>query len=104
MSGAASIGKGISGILFSRFSRSSGHVGGLEEEPSDLECGATEGEIVEGSGLVEEGGGVAGLLLLEAEEEEEELKEAEPIMSQSPSAILDSTSGESGVRLTLCLN
>ena len=95
MSGAASIGKGISGILFSRFSRSSGHVGGLEEEPSDLEGGATEGESVEESGLEEEG--VAGLLLLEAEEEEEEeLKEAEPIMSQSPSAILDSTSGESG--------
>uniref|UniRef100_A0A8C4ZQU8 DDHD domain-containing protein n=1 Tax=Gadus morhua TaxID=8049 RepID=A0A8C4ZQU8_GADMO len=67
--GAASIGKGISGILFSRFSRSSGHVGGLEEEPSDLECGAPEG----GS---------------------EEQKEAEPIMCPSPSAILDSTSVE----------
>ncbi|XP_030200815.1 phospholipase DDHD1b isoform X1 [Gadus morhua] len=90
--GAASIGKGISGILFSRFSRSSGHVGGLEEEPSDLECGAPEGGSVEGSG--EEEGGGAGLLLLEAEEEEEEQKEAEPIMCPSPSAILDSTSVE----------
>uniref|UniRef100_A0A3Q2XYQ5 DDHD domain containing 1b n=1 Tax=Hippocampus comes TaxID=109280 RepID=A0A3Q2XYQ5_HIPCM len=35
--GAASIGKGIGGILFSRFSRSSGQVGGVEEEPSDFE-------------------------------------------------------------------
>uniref|UniRef100_A0A8C2DNE2 DDHD domain containing 1b n=1 Tax=Cyprinus carpio TaxID=7962 RepID=A0A8C2DNE2_CYPCA len=35
--GAASIGKGIGGILFSRFSRSSGQVGGVEEEPSDSE-------------------------------------------------------------------
>uniref|UniRef100_A0A672ZA49 DDHD domain containing 1b n=1 Tax=Sphaeramia orbicularis TaxID=375764 RepID=A0A672ZA49_9TELE len=30
--GAASLGKGIGGILFSRFSRSSGQVGGVEEE------------------------------------------------------------------------
>ena len=75
-------------------------MGGLEEEPSDLECGAPEGGSVEGSG--EEEGGGAGLLLLEAEEEEEEeQKEAEPIMCPSPSAILDSTSGESGVRRTL---
>uniref|UniRef100_A0A3Q3N5C8 DDHD domain containing 1b n=1 Tax=Labrus bergylta TaxID=56723 RepID=A0A3Q3N5C8_9LABR len=37
--GAASIGKGIGGILFSRFSRSSGQVGGVEEEPSDCEGG-----------------------------------------------------------------
>uniref|UniRef100_A0A8C7YBS6 DDHD domain containing 1b n=1 Tax=Oryzias sinensis TaxID=183150 RepID=A0A8C7YBS6_9TELE len=34
--GAASIGKGIGGILFSRFSRSSGQVGGVEEEPEFL--------------------------------------------------------------------
>uniref|UniRef100_A0A8C1ZTP2 DDHD domain containing 1b n=1 Tax=Cyprinus carpio TaxID=7962 RepID=A0A8C1ZTP2_CYPCA len=40
--GAASIGKGIGGILFSRFSRSSGQVGGVEEEPSDSEGGACE--------------------------------------------------------------
>uniref|UniRef100_A0A667ZFP6 DDHD domain containing 1b n=1 Tax=Myripristis murdjan TaxID=586833 RepID=A0A667ZFP6_9TELE len=52
--GAASIGKGIGGILFSRFSRSSGQVGSVEEEPS----------------------------------------EEEPVMSQSTSAIMDSTSLE----------
>uniref|UniRef100_A0A8P4K1B4 DDHD domain containing 1b n=1 Tax=Dicentrarchus labrax TaxID=13489 RepID=A0A8P4K1B4_DICLA len=40
--GAASLGKGIGGILFSRFSRSSGQVGGVEEEPSDSESGASE--------------------------------------------------------------
>uniref|UniRef100_A0A8C2DPM7 DDHD domain containing 1b n=1 Tax=Cyprinus carpio TaxID=7962 RepID=A0A8C2DPM7_CYPCA len=46
--GAASIGKGIGGILFSRFSRSSGQVGGVEEEPSDSEGGACEkGEELE---------------------------------------------------------
>uniref|UniRef100_A0A671UX93 DDHD domain containing 1b n=1 Tax=Sparus aurata TaxID=8175 RepID=A0A671UX93_SPAAU len=61
--GAASIGKGIGGILFSRFSRSSGQVGGVEEEPSDSEGG-------------------------------EERKEVEPAMSQSTSAVLDSTSLE----------
>uniref|UniRef100_A0AAY4CQ62 DDHD domain-containing protein n=1 Tax=Denticeps clupeoides TaxID=299321 RepID=A0AAY4CQ62_9TELE len=37
--GAASIGKGLGGILFSRFSRSSGQVSGMEEEPSDSEGG-----------------------------------------------------------------
>uniref|UniRef100_A0A8C7YB47 DDHD domain containing 1b n=1 Tax=Oryzias sinensis TaxID=183150 RepID=A0A8C7YB47_9TELE len=42
--GAASIGKGIGGILFSRFSRSSGQVGGVEEEPSDSEGGVSEVE------------------------------------------------------------
>uniref|UniRef100_A0A3Q0SHY6 DDHD domain containing 1b n=1 Tax=Amphilophus citrinellus TaxID=61819 RepID=A0A3Q0SHY6_AMPCI len=40
--GAASLGKGIGGILFSRFSRSSGQVGGVEEEPSDSEGGTSE--------------------------------------------------------------
>uniref|UniRef100_A0A8C7P436 DDHD domain containing 1b n=1 Tax=Oncorhynchus mykiss TaxID=8022 RepID=A0A8C7P436_ONCMY len=35
--GAASLGKGIGGIFFSRFSRSSGQVGNVEEEPSDSE-------------------------------------------------------------------
>uniref|UniRef100_A0A4W5P0C6 DDHD domain containing 1b n=1 Tax=Hucho hucho TaxID=62062 RepID=A0A4W5P0C6_9TELE len=40
--GAASLGKGIGGIFFSRFSRSSGHVGGVEEEPSDSEGGVLE--------------------------------------------------------------
>uniref|UniRef100_A0A674F2J9 DDHD domain containing 1b n=1 Tax=Salmo trutta TaxID=8032 RepID=A0A674F2J9_SALTR len=42
--GAASLGKGIGGIFFSRFSRSSGHVGGVEEEPSDSEGGVLEGD------------------------------------------------------------
>uniref|UniRef100_G3NQ75 DDHD domain containing 1b n=1 Tax=Gasterosteus aculeatus aculeatus TaxID=481459 RepID=G3NQ75_GASAC len=32
--GAASLGKGIGGILFSRFSRSGGQVGGVEDDPS----------------------------------------------------------------------
>uniref|UniRef100_A0A8B9LHH4 DDHD domain-containing protein n=1 Tax=Astyanax mexicanus TaxID=7994 RepID=A0A8B9LHH4_ASTMX len=44
--GAASIGKGIGGIFFSRFSRSSGQVGGTEEEPSDSEGGICETEGV----------------------------------------------------------
>uniref|UniRef100_A0A3B4XDE2 DDHD domain containing 1b n=1 Tax=Seriola lalandi dorsalis TaxID=1841481 RepID=A0A3B4XDE2_SERLL len=44
--GAASLGKGIGGILFSRFSRSSSQVGGVEEEPSDCEGGASEVENV----------------------------------------------------------
>ncbi|XP_046877488.1 phospholipase DDHD1b [Hypomesus transpacificus] len=82
--GAASIGKGIGGILFSRFSRSSGQVGGLEEEPSDSEGGASEVENVIG----EEGGATEG------EEKVEERKEVEPTMSQSTSAILDNTSLE----------
>uniref|UniRef100_A0A667YMT9 DDHD domain containing 1b n=1 Tax=Myripristis murdjan TaxID=586833 RepID=A0A667YMT9_9TELE len=50
--GAASIGKGIGGILFSRFSRSSGQVGSVEEEPSDSEGGVSE---VENAGSGEEG-------------------------------------------------
>uniref|UniRef100_A0AAQ5YS91 DDHD domain-containing protein n=1 Tax=Amphiprion ocellaris TaxID=80972 RepID=A0AAQ5YS91_AMPOC len=62
--GAASLGKGIGGILFSRFSRSSGQVGGVEEYPSDSEGG------------------------------EEEQREVEPAMSQSTSAVMDSTSLE----------
>uniref|UniRef100_A0A7N6FLD0 DDHD domain-containing protein n=1 Tax=Anabas testudineus TaxID=64144 RepID=A0A7N6FLD0_ANATE len=44
--GAASLGKGIGGMLFSRFSRSSGQVGGVEEEPSDCEGVASEVENV----------------------------------------------------------
>uniref|UniRef100_A0A674D2Q8 DDHD domain containing 1b n=1 Tax=Salmo trutta TaxID=8032 RepID=A0A674D2Q8_SALTR len=40
--GAASLGKGIGGIFFSRFSRSSGQVGNVEEEPSDSEGGVLE--------------------------------------------------------------
>lgn len=86
--GAASIGKGIGGILFSRFSRSSGQVGGVEEEPSDSEGGASEVENV--------ATGEEGVTVAESEEKEkqieEERKEVEPAMSQSTSAVLDSTS------------
>lgn len=86
-SGAASLGKGIGGILFSRFSRSSGQVGGVEEEPSDSDGGASE---VENVAPGEEGATVA-----EAEEKdkdiEEERTEVEPAMSQSTSAVMDST-------------
>ncbi|KAL2082340.1 hypothetical protein ACEWY4_022158 [Coilia grayii] len=93
--GAASIGKGLGEILFSRFSRSSGQVGGLEEEPSDSEGGASEPD---NGATAEEG--VAN------EEEEktdegkkEEKKEVapvkeEPTMSQSTSAIIDITTLE----------
>ncbi|XP_073349332.1 phospholipase DDHD1b [Pagrus major] len=88
--GAASIGKGIGGILFSRFSRSSGQVGGVEEEPSDSEGGASEVENV--------ASGEEGVAVTESEEKdkqiEEEGKEVEPAMSQSTSAVMDSTSLE----------
>ncbi|KAM9840775.1 phospholipase DDHD1b [Aulostomus maculatus] len=88
--GAASLGKGIGGILFSRFSRSSGQVGGVEEEPSDSESGAAEGENVT---LGEE-----GLTGTDTEEKdkptEEERREMEPAMSQSTSAVMDHTSLE----------
>lgn len=84
-SGAASLGKGIGGILFSRFSRSSGQVGGVEEEPSDGEGVASEVENVTSG---EEGA--------EGEEKdkqiEEERREVEATMSQSASAVMDSTS------------
>ncbi|XP_029281471.1 phospholipase DDHD1b [Cottoperca gobio] len=88
--GAASLGKGIGGILFSRFSRSSGQVGGVEEEPSYSEGGVSE---VENVAAGEEGATVA-----ESEEKdkeiEEERTEVEPVMSQSTSAVMDSTSLE----------
>ncbi|XP_067429226.1 phospholipase DDHD1b [Thunnus thynnus] len=88
--GAASLGKGIGGILFSRFSRSSSQVGGVEEEPSDSEGVASEVENV-ASG--EEGAAVA-----ESEDKdkqmEEETREVEPAMSQSTSAVMDHTSLE----------
>ena len=87
-SGAASLGKGIGGILFSRFSRSSGQVGGVEEEPSDSDGGASE---VENVAPGEEGATVA-----EGEEKdkeiEEERTEVEPAMFQSTAAVMDSTS------------
>lgn len=87
-SGAANLGKGIGGILFSRFSRSSGQVGGVEEEPSDSEGGASE---VENMASREDGVTVA-----ESEEKdskiEKERTEAEPDISQSTSAVMDSTS------------
>ncbi|XP_016408162.1 phospholipase DDHD1-like [Sinocyclocheilus rhinocerous] len=85
--GAASIGKGIGGILFSRFSRSSGQVGGVEEEPSDSEGGACEkgedGRPVELDDKVEE-----------KTEEKIEEKTGYTSMSQSASAIMDNSSFE----------
>lgn len=85
--GAASLGKGIGGILFSRFSRSSGQVGGVEEEPSDSEGGVSEVENM--------ASGEEGVTVAESEEKdkiEEERREVEPAMSQSTSAVMDSTS------------
>ncbi|KAA8583274.1 hypothetical protein FQN60_015820 [Etheostoma spectabile] len=88
--GAASLGKGIGGILFSRFSRSSGQVGGLEEEPSDSEGGASEVENV--------ASGDDGAMVSENEEKDEEIEKErtvlESAMSQSTSAVMDSTSLE----------
>ncbi|XP_058234777.1 phospholipase DDHD1b [Hemibagrus wyckioides] len=80
--GAASIGKGIGGILFSRFSRSSGQVGGAEEEPVNSEVGPYE----TGGGANGEEGGVT-----EAEDKKEEKTEKENSMSQSTSTIMDNT-------------
>ncbi|KAL6096326.1 ddhd1 [Pungitius sinensis] len=88
--GAASLGKGIGGILFSRFSRSGGQVGGVEEDPSYPEGGTSE---VENVTAVDEGVTVA-----EIEEEKKELEqgraEVEPTMYQSASAVLKNTSME----------
>ncbi|XP_023279520.1 phospholipase DDHD1-like isoform X1 [Seriola lalandi dorsalis] len=88
--GAASLGKGIGGILFSRFSRSSSQVGGVEEEPSDCEGGASEVENV--------ASGEEGVAVADSEEKdkqtEEERREVEAAMSQSTSAVMDSTSLE----------
>ncbi|KAM6915479.1 phospholipase DDHD1b [Xenentodon cancila] len=87
--GAASIGKGIGGILFSRFSRSSGHVCEVEEEPSDSEGIPPETENL--------ASGEEGETVLEGEETDkliEDREEVEPAMSQSSSAVMDSTSLE----------
>ncbi|XP_068564700.1 phospholipase DDHD1b [Cebidichthys violaceus] len=85
--GAASLGKGIGGILFSRFSRSSGQVGGVEEDPSDSEGGASEVENV-----------ASGVEVAEIEEKDKELEEGrtevEPAMYLSASAVMDNTSLE----------
>ncbi|XP_047430229.1 phospholipase DDHD1b [Mugil cephalus] len=85
--GAASLGKGIGGILFSRFSRSSGQVGGVEEDP---EGGASEVENM--------APGDEGVTEIEGEEKEkqieEERREIEHTMSQSTSALMDNTSLE----------
>ncbi|XP_077408293.1 phospholipase DDHD1b isoform X2 [Vanacampus margaritifer] len=86
--GAASIGKGIGGILFSRFSRSSGQVGGVEEEPSDFEGRTTE---------VENAAGEKAMLPESDEKEkqvEDERREIEQAMSQSTSVVLDHTTLE----------
>ncbi|XP_061610064.1 phospholipase DDHD1b isoform X2 [Phyllopteryx taeniolatus] len=86
--GAASLGKGIGGILFSRFSRSSCQVGGMEEEPSDFEGRTTEAENAAGEKTV----------LPESDEKEklveEEQREIEQPMSQSTSVVMDHTSLE----------
>ncbi|CAJ1077580.1 phospholipase DDHD1b isoform X1 [Xyrichtys novacula] len=88
--GAASLGKGIGGILFSRFSRSSGQVGGVEEEPSDCEGGASE---VENVPSVEEGA-VEGDSEEKEKQLEEERREVESAMSQSTSTVMDHTTLE----------
>ncbi|XP_058469499.1 phospholipase DDHD1b [Solea solea] len=88
--GAASLGKGIGGILFSRFSRSSSQMGGVEEEPSNCEGGASQ---MENMVLKEEQATVA-----ESTEKDkhvaQEMRKMEPAMSQSTSAVMDSTSLE----------
>ncbi|KAG7220749.1 hypothetical protein INR49_031992 [Caranx melampygus] len=85
--GKASI---MGGILFSRFSRSSSQVVGVEEEPTDCEGGASE---VENTSSGEE-----GLVGADSERKdkqtEDEGREVEPTMPQSTSAIMDSTSLE----------
>ncbi|KAM8832159.1 phospholipase DDHD1b isoform 2-T2 [Spinachia spinachia] len=87
--GAASLGKGIGGILFSRFSRYGGQVGGMEEDPSYPEGGTSE---VEGTAVDK------GAVVAEIEEEENELEqrraEVEPAMYQSASAVLENASTE----------
>ncbi|XP_062407340.1 phospholipase DDHD1b [Sardina pilchardus] len=88
--GAASIGKGLGEILFSRFSRSSGQVAGLEEDPSDSEGGTSEPDNV-ASG--EEGGPNDEEEKIEEKKEAADVKE-EPTMSQSTSAIMDYSSLE----------
>ncbi|XP_066532314.1 phospholipase DDHD1b [Hoplias malabaricus] len=87
--GAASIGKGIGGILFSRFSRSSGQVGGAEEEPSDSE--GVVGDI-EGGAIAEEGG--ATEVEEKMDEKVEEKREGDGSMSQSTSTIMDNSTLE----------
>lgn len=82
--GAASIGKGIGGILFSRFSRSSGQLGGVEEEPSDSEGGACEKG---------EDGQPVELDDKDEEKTEEKIEETgDTSMSQSASVIMDNSS------------
>ncbi|XP_016315410.1 phospholipase DDHD1-like [Sinocyclocheilus anshuiensis] len=84
---AASIGKGIGGILFSRFSRSSGQVCGVEEEPLDSEGGACEkGEECRPVELDDK--------LEEKTEEKIEEKTGDTSMSQSASTIMDNSSLE----------
>ena len=82
--GAASLGKGIGGIFFSRFSRSSGQVGNVEEEPSD-----SEGGVLEVDNAISGEEGVA--TELEKLPVVEETREIESSISRSTSAILDNT-------------
>ncbi|XP_041831830.1 phospholipase DDHD1b [Melanotaenia boesemani] len=83
--GAASIGKGIGGILFSRFSRSSGQVGGVDEEPSD-----SEGVPCEVENLAS---GDEGMMMTESEEKDKE-REDDREEEESTPALMDSTSLE----------
>ncbi|XP_051951286.1 phospholipase DDHD1-like [Xyrauchen texanus] len=94
--GAASIGKGIGGMLFSRFSRSSGQVGGVEEEPSDCEIGACEkgGEVTGEEGRSMESEEKTEEKTEEKIEEKREEKAGDTSMSQSASAIMDNSSLE----------
>ncbi|KAI7790020.1 phospholipase DDHD1 [Triplophysa rosa] len=99
--GAASIGKGIGGILFSRFSRSSGQVGGVEEEPSDSEGSTCD----KGDGITgEEAKSVPPYQKIEEKtevkfEEKQDEKAADISISQSASAIMDYSSLELEKRL-----
>ncbi|XP_065119778.1 phospholipase DDHD1b [Paramisgurnus dabryanus] len=94
--GAASIGKGIGGILFSRFSRSSGQVGGVDEDPSFSEGGTCEKcHMVPG----EESKSVEPDEKLEEKEDEkleekQEQKAGNISISQSASVIMDYSSFE----------
>ncbi|KAJ8009326.1 hypothetical protein DPEC_G00087730 [Dallia pectoralis] len=86
--GAASLGKGIGGIFFSRFSRSSGQVGGVEEEPSDCEGGTLE---VDSAIQGEEGVSVDLEEKLPVVQETREIKSS---MSRSTSTVLDNATLE----------
>ncbi|XP_068199022.1 phospholipase DDHD1b [Antennarius striatus] len=88
--GAASLGKGIGGILFSRFARSSSQVGGVEE-PLDSEGGASE---VENVSLGQEEAGVTDSEEKSKQTDGEDKQEVESAISQCAPAVMDITSLE----------